>query len=126
MLVDDFVLRQIQQIADMLAALAGSPSDALPDGALDEIDDAYRNLLGMDPDLADALDAETLLRGLNDARERDALVDLTLAHAEAQARSGDPEAARSRLLRALAFMQDDDARAAQTIARYDALADAPA
>ena len=77
MLVDDFVMRQIQKIGDMLAALAGSPSDALPEGVYDEIDDAYRNLLGMDADLADALDAETLLRGLNDSRERDALVELT-------------------------------------------------
>jgi len=121
MLVDDFVLRQIQKIGDMLSALAGSPSDRLPEGALDEIEDAYRNLLGMDADLADALDAETLLRGLNGARERDALIDLTLAHAEAQARAGDVEGARSRLLRAMTFMHDDDARAARVLSRYDAL-----
>lgn len=121
MLVDDFVMRQIQKIGDMLAAIAGSPSGRLPEGMLDQILDAYRDLLGMDPDLADMLDAETVLRGLHSDRERDALVDLTLAHAEVCARSDDPAGARRRFARALAFMREDDARIRGALERLDAM-----
>lgn len=122
MLVDDFVMRQVQKIAEMLAAIAGSPHARPPEGVLDQIRQAYRDLLGMDVDLADLLGADALVAGLRSERERDALVDLTLAHAEVCARRDDAAGARARLTRALALMREDDLRVAGALARLDDIA----
>ncbi len=111
MIVDDFILRQIQQIANLLAAVAGSPHGLLPDGLLEQIEGAYGDLLGLDHDLADSFDAATLGRMLHGERERDALIDLLLAHAEASARTDDVTGATRRLAKAIALMPDGDERA---------------
>ena len=109
-LVDDFILRQIQKIADLVAAIAGSPHGRLPEGLLAQIRQAYADLLGMDADLVDSFDAETLRRSLHTPEEHDALIDLLLAHAEVSARQGDEEGAARRLAKAIALMPGDDAR----------------
>lgn len=121
MLVDDFVMRQIQKIADMCTAIAGAPSGELPEGVFEELDDAYRNLLGMDRDMVASFDTETLMRSVHGPRELDALIDLTLAHAELQARSGDAPGAGRLFDRALAMMDDGDARAEAALTRRAAL-----
>ena len=53
--------------------------------------------------------------------ERSAVVDLTLAHAEACARTGDVGQARYRFTRALSLMPEGDARAGAALERLDAL-----
>ena len=115
--VDDFLLRQIQQIADLVAAIARSPHGQLPDDLFAQIDQAYRDLLGLDSDLVDSLDTESLRRTLHDERERDALIDLLLAHAEASARIGDVSGAARRLDTAIALMREADTRAETANAR---------
>lgn len=107
---DDFVLRQIQQIANLVAAIARSPGGVLPEGLLAKIDEAYRDL-GLDRDLVDSLDSESLRRTLHDDRELDALIDLLLAHAEASAQSEDLPGATRRMAKAVALMVEGDARA---------------
>ena len=121
MLVDDFIMRQIQKIADMLAAIARAPSGAVPEGAEEDLRDVYRDLLGMDPDDVEMLDDETLLRALRTPEERAALVDLLRAHAEVSARTADLAGARSRLARAIGLMPEDDARLEGALTRLAAL-----
>lgn len=117
MFVDDFVLRQIQQIANLVAAVAGSAHGLLPEGILAQIEATYAELLGLDGDLVDSLDAATLGRMLHTDEERDGLIDLLLAHAEASARSDEVCGATRRIAKALALMPEGDARAEAANAR---------
>lgn len=121
MLVDDFVMRQIQKLAEMLAAIARAPAGALPEGMQDDLREAYRALLGMDPEDLELLDDAALARTLRSRAERDALVELCAIDAELRARSGDPSGARRCLDRALGLAAPDDPRAAGWRARRDAL-----
>ena len=108
--LDDFVMRQIQQIADLVTAIASTPGDELPEEVFQRIDDAYRGL-GLDSDLVETLDAASLGTMLNSEQERDALVDLLCAHAEASVFSNDRAGATRRLERAIALMPEGDPRA---------------
>ncbi len=121
MLVDDFVMRQIQKLAEMLAAIARAPAGARPEGMQDDLREAYRALLGMDPEDLELLDDAALARTLRGRAERDALVELSEIDAELRARIGDASGARRRLDRALALAAPDDPRADGWRARRDAL-----
>ena len=121
MLVDDFIMRQIQKIADMLAAIARAPVGSLPEGAEQDLRDVYRDLLGMDPDDVEMLDDETLLRALRTDAEKEALVDLLRVHAEVCARTDDLGGARRRLARAIGLMPEGDARLEAALMRLGEL-----
>lgn len=121
-LVDDYILRQIEKIAAFLEALASAPGeDPPPPAILDQIGDVYRSLVGMSPSDVEAMDPETVLRTLHGPAERDALIDLTLAHAEASARLGDHDGARRRFFRAVLYMHEQDPRAERAAAGLDQL-----
>lgn len=105
MLRDDFLLRQIQQIANLAARLLGKrrdeqavvdsmanadPPDPLGPDALEAVDDAYGSLLGLPPGLIDVLDADGALgiagrdglRPVIDLLELDGEVSHRLGHAD--------------------------------------------
>jgi hypothetical protein len=110
MLRDDFLLRQIQQIAQLAARLLGKrrdeqqvvdtmanadPPDPLGPDALDAVEEAYGSLLGFPPGLIDFIDA----RGAAELVRRDglpALIDLLDLDAEVARRAGRPERAARR------------------------------
>jgi hypothetical protein len=110
MLRDDFLLRQIQQIANLAARLLGKrrdeqqvvdsmanadPPDPLGPDALTAVEEAYGSLLGLPPGLIEVLDAG----GAAELARRDglpALIDLLDLDAEVSRRAGRPEQAARR------------------------------
>jgi hypothetical protein len=110
MLRDDFLLRQIQQIAALAARLLGKrrdeqqvvdsmanadPPDPLGPDALAAIEEAYGTLFGLPPGLIEVLDAG----GAAELARRDglpALIDLLDLDAEVSRRAGRPEQAARR------------------------------
>lgn len=89
MLIDDYVMRQVQKIAELAAAIAKGSSSAGPDDLEIEIEAAYRELIGIDSALVDTLAGPSLLGLLQDDRQRAALADLLEAHAAVAEAKGD-------------------------------------
>lgn len=100
----DPIIRQIKQLADFAAAMAGASGSVNGDDLEAQIQEAYLGLLGIDADFADSLGPEALLRMMHDDHQREALVRLLLAHGDLQASRGDDAGARRRWLRAEAML----------------------
>lgn len=118
----DPILRQIKQLADMVAAIAGA-SSAVPEGEDMEqaLADAYLGLLGLDVPFADSLEVDALLGMLHDEGQRRALVELLLAHGDMLAARGDEGGARRRWERARqVLLVSPDAELAKELADREA------
>ncbi len=98
MLVDDYVMRQIQKIAELCAALvaSGDPPEALEV----QIADAYRALTGLPADMIDRLDGASLAGLVSGPEAARALAELLRADAERMAHEGDGDGAARRSLAA--------------------------
>ncbi len=104
MFFDDYLLRQIKQIADLALALAARKSGQSYEDLDSQLREAYRSLLGMDPELVDPLSAESLARLLGDPDQVRALALLCRAHGDLCASRGDQSGARRRFEKALALL----------------------
>ncbi|MGE0790714.1 MAG: hypothetical protein AB7S26_33885 [Sandaracinaceae bacterium] len=91
---EDPLVRQIKQLARMLAALAGASGDMLTPSAEDELEGAYLALLGLDARFASELAVPALVRMLHDPQHRALLPELLDAHAAILERRGDALAAQ--------------------------------
>jgi hypothetical protein len=107
-LFDDYFLKQIQKIAEFVAALAAKASGRNYADVEADLDEAYRAVLGMNAAMADRLSAGTLAGLLRDAREVRALALLVKTHGDVSASCGDPDAARVRWEKALAILAHGD------------------
>jgi hypothetical protein len=91
----DFIKRQIEAFAEVLARLAGRRNGGEPEHALLEARDAFR-ALGVDPNLLD-LDARSILRMLREREKAEALcllLDELAASKDALERAGTAGAVR--------------------------------
>ncbi|HEY8430691.1 MAG TPA: hypothetical protein VIL20_20065 [Sandaracinaceae bacterium] len=82
MLFDDYVLRQVQKVAELIAAIGARASGQAYADVDAELADAYRSLLGMEREMADRLAPASLARMLGDPRQVDALARLLTAHGD--------------------------------------------
>ena len=106
MLFDDYVLRQVKKIAELVAAVAASSRGATVEGLDEQIAEAYRSLVGLDGDLVDTLGATTLVRAVGDRDTTRALIELVVAHGDRCAIRGDVEGARRRWRKAIALIDE--------------------
>lgn len=108
MLFDDYVLRQIQKIAELVAAIAARTSGQGHADVDAELAEAYRSLLGMEREMADRLSPESLARLLGEPRQVKALALLMKAHGDlCEAREQTSAALRLRE-RALLLLDEAD------------------
>ena len=91
---DDFMLRQLKQLVELVAAALRLKQPEDEERAQAEIDDLYRRLLNMDRTLFETLDAASVARLLGDADR--ALHVALVMHAEAQLWESQGEQARAR------------------------------
>ena len=108
MIVDDFIMRQIRQIAELVARLADSDrgSDEAEERDVDDaIAEGYRALLALDPALASALAAPSLVAMLAEPALREPLAQLLLAHGDVERRRGDEAGAQRRWRKGLAVLE---------------------
>ncbi len=126
MLRDDFLLRQIDQIATLAVRLIGKRRDVQaetdtqsdgdppdPTATIDAVEAAYSDLFGLPPGLVDALDATSASALLSRTEDRRALADVLAIDAELSARLGLVErAARRQALAAELRARDASAAAA--------------
>ncbi len=106
MIRQDYLVRMIQQLAGVLAQIAGLRADGRHDEALEEIGDAYGRFAGLNPSLIHALGDEDLVallraRGGLDPQRTYALAELLREEAEIFAEGGRPEEALPRDRKAL-------------------------
>ena len=78
---EDFLLRELRKVAEMIARALGFRSKADLPAARAELDNAYATLLGPQSPLLRALDVESVVRLLNDSRKIAALARLTAVDA---------------------------------------------
>lgn len=104
MLVDDYLMRQIADLASAIARIADGASGAPAGDVEASLDEAYRGLTGLERDLAEAIDASSLSAMAGSAPKRLALASLVRAHAQWLASRGRPAAAATRLSRAAALL----------------------
>jgi len=117
--VDDFILRQIEQLANLVASLASASTEELSEEAVDEqFDEAYEKLIGMSADMLAATDASEVRRLLHDEAQLDALVRLSVTHADACVYRDNPDAAARHVARALSYLSDDDPRVPDLLERF--------
>jgi len=91
---DDYLMRQIEQLAAFLARAAGFTAGGAPAQALRELEQAWDQLLGDVPrELVDVLDVATLSSMLGSVERRRAAAQLLLEEARARLALGDPRAA---------------------------------
>lgn len=98
MLTDDFVMRQIQKIAELCAALVESGDP--PDGLEGDIADAYQALTGLPATMIDRLDGASLAGLVSGPEAAAALAELLVADATRLEKEGDSERAARRTLSA--------------------------
>lgn len=108
MLFDDYVLKQIQKIAELVAAIAGRAAGRSHVDVDGELAAAYRELLGMEGELADRMDPASLARLLGDAERVRALALLLRAHGDLLASREDALGAERLHRRALALLDSAD------------------
>ncbi len=113
---DDYVLRQIQQLVELVAALIGKDKPPEIDEADEEVDGAYRRLLNMDRQLFETLDAASVAQMLGESERVRMVAQVMQAEADVWRAAGDVQRAARRYRRALSMLQaaeDDGAEAAQ-------------
>lgn len=115
MLFDDYVLRQVQKIAELAAAIAARASGQSHVELEAELAEAFRALLGMDRESADRLTPDGLARLLGEDRQIRALALLMQAQGDLCEARGQPAAAMrswERALALLAAIDDEELRGA--------------
>src|SRR5690606_26185607 len=81
-LFDDYVLRQVRKIAELIAVIGARSAGQTYADVDAELADAYRSLLGMEREMADRIAPASLARMLGDPRQVDALARLMTAHGD--------------------------------------------
>lgn len=107
MLFDDYVLKQIQKIAQLVAGIATRGAGPSEEDLEAELASAHRDLVGLDPALADRMDVASLARLLGDAERVRALALLTQARGDLGA-AHDPHAASRLYERAWSLLDRAD------------------
>jgi hypothetical protein len=107
---DDFVLRQIRLIVEMIAKLIeklmrAEPAEVDREKVRQSIDDAYKRLLNMDRQLFETLDVSNLARMLRDPDRIEHTVRLMQAEGDLLRACGDQSAADRRYRRALGLLK---------------------
>ncbi|MGC4000129.1 MAG: hypothetical protein QM767_22915 [Anaeromyxobacter sp.] len=85
----DYILRMIEELATAVARAMGFRRQGLLDEAIRVVEEASRSVVGMDLELAGAVDAATLAGMLTDPSRMAALARLMLERAEIAADLGD-------------------------------------
>ena len=118
-LFDDYILRQVQKVAELVAAVARKASgQPVEEHEVDDqqVAEAYRALGGLDGELVLALTAGSVVANLGDDDSALALVELLTAHGDLRHLRGDEDGARRRWDKALAVLAevggDEEAEAA--------------
>jgi len=106
----DWLLRQIEQMGDVLRRLVNALREHRPDDAIEISREAAGELLGTDPDVVDALTGDGLVTllsagGALDTFRAHMLGELLMARAEALAMAGTPAAADAERARARALLE---------------------
>jgi hypothetical protein len=114
-LLDDYVMRQVRKIAELIASLGARAAGASYEDAEAALEDAYRAVLGMEPAMADRFSPSSLAQMLGDPNLVASLAHLLTAHGDLCRSRGDEAGAHARWERALellAHAEDTDLRAA--------------
>jgi len=73
---EDYVLRQIERIGDLIALALGFKATGKPDDAMRTVDAGLGELLGDEAEILEMVDAETAARLIADPRKIKAYADL--------------------------------------------------
>lgn len=106
MLFDDYIMRQVQKVGELLAMISAGARGQVDPGIDEALQEAYRALLGLDAGLAESLSPSSLLRMLHEPDTRRALVELVAAHGDLCLQRGDVDGAARRWRRALALLAE--------------------
>lgn len=106
----DWLLRQIEQMGDVLRRLISALREHRPQDAIELSREAVAGLLDTDPDLIDSLTGDGLVTLLSAGGELDTfrahmLAELLLARADAHTMSGEPAEAEVERERAKALLE---------------------
>ena len=101
---EDYIIRQIRQLAAFIARIAGLNRKAEYDQALSAAQQAWGELLDAPPGLLDAADTPTLAALLRDPEKMRVAAQLRYEEGRALAGKGDPVHAGLRYCRALELM----------------------
>jgi len=99
---EDFLLRELRKVAEMIARALEFRSKDLP-AARAEIDNAYATLLGPQAPILRVLDVESVVRLVDDSRKLAALARLTAADASIAGDAGNDGARQQLMARAVAI-----------------------
>jgi hypothetical protein len=102
---EDFLLRELRKVAEMIARALGSRSKHDLPAAKAELENAYVVLLGPQSPLLRALDVESVVRLLNDSRKVAAMARLTAVDAMLAGDGGDDSRRRQLMARANALAE---------------------
>lgn len=102
---DDWLLRVIQEVADALARIVAKKKAGQHEEALEEVDEAMRELMGRNASLVRVLDAATIAHMCPNAQTVRALADLRREEADLKERLGERAAARQAAGNALALYE---------------------
>lgn len=108
MLFDDYVMRQIQKIGELAAAITARSTGQDHVNVDGELAEAYRALVGMEREMVDRLGPESLARLLGEPRQITALALLMQADGDLCAAREQPDEARRRWERGLALLGEQD------------------
>jgi len=102
---EDFLLREIRKIGEMIARALGFRSKQDLPAARTEIDSAYATLLGPQGPILRVLDVESVVRLVNDARKLAVLARLTAVDAALAGDAGNVGARQQLHSRAIAIAE---------------------
>jgi len=100
---EDFLLRELRKVAEMIARALGFRSKQDLPAARAEVDSAYATLLGPQAPILRVLDVESVVRLVNDSRKLAALARLTAADASVAGDAGNVGARQQLMARAIAI-----------------------
>jgi hypothetical protein len=102
---EDFLLREIRKIGEMIARALGFRSKQELPAARAEIDSAYATLLGPQAPMFRVLDVESVVRLVNDARKLAVLARLTAVDAALAGDGGNADVRQQLHSRAIAIAE---------------------
>lgn len=100
MLRDDYILRLIRQLGEVMARIAGKRKDEEYEAAVDEAGKAWDDLLGHPRSLVDVVDTPTLAALLKERGRMHAAAQLLIEEGRAHVGNGDRDRARACFRRA--------------------------
>ena len=103
---DDYLMRLIHQIGELIARVAGLNRDGRHDQALEAADQAWGKLIDAPRELIDAVDTATLAAMLREPAKIRAAAELCREQGHALAGHGDPVHAALRYRRALELVRE--------------------